>query len=114
MPPRRPTLMYVGIKGQVVALNRLTGEVVWRRELKGQSFTQVARDQDFVYATAKGELWCLNPADGEVIWHNNLKGLGWDLASIASDSPLLPVADIGQSATSAIRQRQAAAAAASA
>lgn len=110
MPPRRPTLVYAGIKGHVVALNRLTGEIVWKRSLKGQYFTQVARDQDFVYATAKGEMWCLNPANGDVIWHNNLKGMGWDLASIASDSPLLPVAEIGQSATSAIRQRSSAAA----
>jgi outer membrane protein assembly factor BamB len=111
MPPRRPTLVYLGIKGHVVAINRLTGEMVWKKELKGQYFVQVARDQDFLFATAKGEVWCLNPQDGSVIWHNNLKGLGWDLASIASDSPLLPVSDIGTSATSAIRQRQAAAAA---
>lgn len=111
MPPRRPTLVYIGIRGHVVALNRLTGEVVWQKSLKGQYYVQVARDQEFLYATAKGELWCLNPQDGAVIWHNNLKGMGWDLASIASDSPLLPTAEIGQSATSAIRQRQAAAAA---
>lgn len=113
MPPRRPTFLYVGIKGQVIALNRLTGEIAWTRKLKGQDFVQVARDQDFVYATARGELFCLNPANGDVVWHNNLKGFGWDLASLASDSPLLPSADIGLAATSAVRQRQAAAAAAS-
>lgn len=112
MPPRRPTLVYIGIKGHVVALNRLTGEIVWKTELKGQYYVQVARDQEFLFATAKGELWCINPQDGVIIWHNNLKGMGLDLASIASDAPMLPVSDIGQSATSAIRQRQAAAAAA--
>ena len=112
MPPRRPTLLYIGIKGHVVALNRLTGELVWKTELKGQYYVQVARDHDFVYATAKGEIWCLNPQDGATIWHNNLKGMGWDLASIASDSPLLPSADIGQTAVTVARQRQAAAASA--
>lgn len=112
MPPRRPSLVYVGIKGHVVALNRITGEIVWKTELKGGSFVQVTRDQEFLYATAKGELWCINPGDGVVIWQNNLKGMGMDIASIASDAPLLPVAEISQSATSAMRQRQAAAAAA--
>lgn len=110
MPPRRPTLVYIGIKGHVIALNRLTGEIVWKTALKGQYYTQVTRDQEFLFATAKGEMWCLNPQNGQVIWHNNLKGMGWDLASIASDSPLLPVSEIGMSATSANRQRSAAAA----
>jgi outer membrane protein assembly factor BamB len=111
MPPRRPTLVYIGIKGHVVALNRLTGEMVWKKELKGQYYVQVSRDQEFLYATAKGELWCLNPTDGQVIWHNNLKGMGWDLASIASDSPMMPGADIGHTAVAVVRQRQSAAAA---
>jgi len=101
--------VYTGIKGHVIALNRLTGEMVWKKELKGQYHVQVARDQEFLYATAKGELWCLNPADGQVIWHNNLKGMGWDLASIASDVPLLPSTDIEQSASLTDRRRRAAA-----
>ncbi len=108
MPPRRPSLVYVGIKGHVVALNRITGDIIWKTELKGGSFVQVARDQEFLYATARGELWCINPGDGQVLWQNNLKGMGMDLASITSDAPMLPVSEVGQSATTAMRQRQAA------
>jgi outer membrane protein assembly factor BamB len=112
MPPRRPSLVYVGIRGHVVAINRLTGAEVWKTGLKGSQFVQVTRDQDFVFATAKGELFCLSPLSGEVIWHNSLKGMGWDLGSIASDAPLGPSTEAAIPAKSAERQRQAAAASA--
>ncbi|MBC7895502.1 MAG: PQQ-binding-like beta-propeller repeat protein [Cytophagaceae bacterium] len=106
------SLMYLGIRGRVVALNRMTGDEVWRAELKGSGFVQVARDQDYVYATTRGEIFCLTPDTGQLVWNNPLKGLGMDLASIASDSPLSATSDFTSSATSIQRQRAAAAAAA--
>jgi outer membrane protein assembly factor BamB len=106
------SLVYLGIRGRVVALNRTTGDEVWRAELKGSGFVQVARDADYVYATTRGEIFCLAPDSGQLIWNNPLKGLGMDLASIASDSPLSGTADFSGSAASIQRQRAAAAAAA--
>jgi outer membrane protein assembly factor BamB len=106
------SLLYLGIRGRVVALNRKTGEEVWRTELKGAGFVQVARDQEYVYATTRGEIFCLAPDTGQLIWNNPLKGLGMDLASIASDSPMNGTADFSSSATTIMRQRAATAAAA--
>ncbi len=104
------SLVYLGIRGHVIALSRMTGDEMWRTELKGSTFVQVFRDQEYLYAAARGEVFCLSPETGEVLWHNPLKGLGWDLASIATDAPLGTSSDIGLSAASITRQRQAAAA----
>lgn len=108
------SLLFVGIRGQVVALNRGSGEEVWRTKLKGYGFVQVMRDADFVYAATRGELFCLHPNSGSVVWHNELKGLGLDLASISSDAPLTTAgSDFAANASAVMRRRAAAAAAAS-
>ena len=92
MPRRRETLLFVGIKGQVLALDAATGGERWRTKLEGvrmraSSFVHLHRDADHLYATYNGELFCLDPASGMVRWHNQLTGLGTGLASLLSDSP---------------------------
>ena len=76
-------LIYIGIAGTVVALDRGTGVEVWRSELKGD-FVNVAVQDGDLYATAKGELFCLDPATGKIRWQNPLKGLGRGLITIAT------------------------------
>jgi hypothetical protein len=112
MARRTTSLVYIGIRGRVVALNRASGEEVWRTELKGSGFVSVSRDQDYLYATARGEIFCLAPQTGQIVWTNPLKGMGLDFASLASDAPLDPGVDIGAPATLIQRQRAAAHAAA--
>jgi outer membrane protein assembly factor BamB len=53
------TMIFVGISGTVVALDRSTGAEVWRSDLKGNDFVNVALQDGDLYATAKGELFCL-------------------------------------------------------
>ena len=98
-------VIYLGIKGAVLALNRSTGEEIWRMELKGSDFVNVVLDGDQLYATTKGEIFCLDATTGEPRWYNNLPGMGVGLISIATPS--------GSQVLSAqeTRQRQAAAAA---
>ena len=76
-------LIFIGIGGAVVALDRSTGEEVWRSRLKGSDFVNLALQDGDLYATAKGELFCLDPATGDVRWQNPLKGLGTGLITIA-------------------------------
>jgi outer membrane protein assembly factor BamB len=78
-----PSLVYIGIAGHVIALDRSTGEEVWRSYLKGSDFVNVAVVDGSIYATSKGELFCLDPANGRVRWQNQLKGLGRGLVTIA-------------------------------
>lgn len=79
-------VIYLGIKGTVVALNRATGEEIWRTELKGGDFVNVVLDGNQLYATAQGEIFCLDAKTGETRWHNNLTGMGWGLITIATPS----------------------------
>ncbi len=78
--------IYLGIKGAVIALNRATGEELWRTTLKGGDFVNVVLDGNQLYATTKGEIFCLDATTGEPRWHNNLKGMGFGLVTIATPS----------------------------
>ncbi len=77
-------LVFIGIRGRVVALDRASGAQVWVTPLKGHEFVNVALADGDLYAAAKGELFCLDLATGHVRWHNPLKGLGWGLMTIAA------------------------------
>src|SRR5947199_819513 len=79
----QPNLLFIGISGNVLALDRATGEEVWRTKLKGGDFVNVVYENDALFATAKGELFCLDPTTGDVRWNNKLTGLGWGLVTIA-------------------------------
>ena len=76
-------LVFIGIKGSVVALNRGTGEQVWATHLKGCDFVNVVVQDGTVIASCHGEIFCLDPFTGEARWHNPLKGFGMGLATIA-------------------------------
>jgi outer membrane protein assembly factor BamB len=91
-------LVFIGIKGSVVALHRVTGEQVWAVNLKGIGFVNVALQDGAVLASCCGEIFCLDPFTGNPRWHNPLKGFGRGLAAIATEgtpgkSNLLAVAE---------------------
>jgi outer membrane protein assembly factor BamB len=85
------TLLFLGIKGTVIALDRRTGAEQWRTPLKGMEFVNLFLDEDSLYATARGEVFCLDPRDGSILWNNPLKGLGWGLIAIAGAN-VMPLA----------------------
>lgn len=78
-------LIFVGIKGSVVALDRATGQQVWATHLKGADFVNVVIQGGSVLATCRGEIFCLDPLTGAGKWHNPLKGFGLGLATIATE-----------------------------
>lgn len=77
-------LLFIGVKGTAMALDRATGQTVWTAPLKGSDFVNVAMEGGDLYATTKGEIYCLDPATGQARWHNALPGYGRGLISIAS------------------------------
>ncbi|MDX2039990.1 MAG: PQQ-binding-like beta-propeller repeat protein [Acidobacteriota bacterium] len=79
-------VIYLGIKGAVIALNRANGQEIWRTTLKGGDFVNIVLDGNHLYATTRGEIFCLDTKTGEPRWHNELKGLGLGLISIATPS----------------------------
>ena len=78
-------LIFIGIKGSVVALNRHTGQQVWVTRLKGGQFVNLVVECGAILASDYGEVFCLDPLTGQVRWHNPLKGFGRGLATIASE-----------------------------
>ena len=78
-------LVFIGIKGSVIALNRGTGEQVWVTHLKGAGFVNVVLEHEAVLASCYGEIFCLDPLTGDGLWHNPLKGFGLGLATIATE-----------------------------
>ena len=79
-------LVFVGIRGSVVALDRATGQQVWATHLKGWNFVTLVLQDDRVLATCQGELFCLDAVNGNALWHNGLRGFGTGLATIATNS----------------------------
>jgi outer membrane protein assembly factor BamB len=80
------TAIFVGIRGDVIALDRATGQQIWKAELKGGDFVNILVDSDRVLAATKGEVFCLDAATGQIVWRNELPGEGRGLVTIASAS----------------------------
>jgi outer membrane protein assembly factor BamB len=76
-------LIFLGIKGSVVALDRATGTEIWNTPLKGTDFVNVVLTEAGLYAATRGEIYCIDQATGHIRWRNPLKGLGWGLVTIA-------------------------------
>jgi outer membrane protein assembly factor BamB len=78
-------IIYLGVKGSVVAVNSETGVPVWSTVLKGAEFVNVVLDGNNLFATMRGEIFCLDPQGGGIRWHNPLKGYGLGLITIAGE-----------------------------
>jgi outer membrane protein assembly factor BamB len=85
------SLLYVGIAGSVVALDRNTGIEVWRTDLKPRVFVNLALDGDSLFVAARGEIFCLDAVTGQIRWNNPPKGLGWGLVTLAGTN-IAPIA----------------------
>src|SRR4051812_44821798 len=84
MPRDQRAFIYVGIKRSVVALDRETGDEMWRTNLHSSDYVTVFWDGSGLFAANSGEVWRFDPVTGATIWHNAMKGLGRGLVSLAS------------------------------
>jgi len=82
--PESRDVVYVGIQGTVLVLDRGTGTEMWRADLKGADFVTVVLDGDRILAATKGELFCLDSTTGRILWNNELRGLGRGLITVAT------------------------------
>ena len=78
-------IIYLGVKGSVVAIDSSTGQTIWSTSLKGAEFVNVVLDGNNLFATTRGEIFCLDPQGGGIRWHNPLKGYGLGLITIAGE-----------------------------
>jgi len=88
-------LVFVGLNGYAVALDRDSGEIVWSQNGMKSGYVTLLLDGDRLIVSTNGYLYCLDPLTGEILWHNPLKGYGMgaptSLVSVrGQSSQLLP------------------------
>lgn len=78
-------LVFLSFNKQVVALDRYTGELVWKWSVpKGAGFVALLIDGDRLVASCQGYTYCLEPLFGQEVWSNPLEGLGVGTPCLAS------------------------------
>ena len=82
----RGEMVYVGIKGSVVALSRATGDILWTAPLTGADFVSLMKDDDIVLAATRGEIFCLDAETGALRWRNKLPGMGFGIITMATSA----------------------------
>jgi outer membrane protein assembly factor BamB len=69
-------LIFVGLNGYAIALDRDTGEIVWSNDQMKSGFVTLLLDGDRLIVSTNGYMYCLDPLTGAIRWHNPLKGYG--------------------------------------
>ncbi len=108
-----PSILYVGVKAHVVAVDKATGGTLWQTKLKsgltsGDRFVSLLVQDGRVYAHTYGELFCLDQQTGAILWKNGLEGMGYDIATLAVDG----ASNLSVAALVAVKKKQASDAAA--
>ena len=98
-------LIFVGLNGYALALDRDSGEIVWSNDQMKGGYVTLLLDYDRLIVSTNGYIYCLDPMSGNILWHNPLKGYG-------AGAPTSLVSVRGQSSQTVIEQAAAAAAAA--
>lgn len=69
-------LVFVGLNGYAVALDRDTGEIVWSNDELKSGYVTLLLDGDRLIVSTNGYLFCLDPLTGRVLWDNRMSGYG--------------------------------------
>ena len=69
-------LIFVGLNGYALALDRESGEIVWSNSQMKSGYVTLLLDGDRLIVSTNGYLYCLDPLTGTILWHNPLSGYG--------------------------------------
>ncbi len=104
-------VVFVGFNKRVAALDRRTGEILWKWQAPdGSGFVSLLLDEDRLFVAVSGYTYCLDGSTGLQIWRNPMKGFGTGATSLATVRGHTPHALLGEAAA---QQASAAAAAGS-
>jgi outer membrane protein assembly factor BamB len=103
-------LIFVGLRGYVLALDRDSGDVVWSNDNLKSGYTTLLLDGDRLIVSTNGYMYCLDPLTGDILWQNPLKGYGVGVTDLASVRGRGPRAALSHAAAAAAEAQQAAAA----
>ncbi|HTI68956.1 MAG TPA: PQQ-binding-like beta-propeller repeat protein [Candidatus Limnocylindria bacterium] len=82
----KEAILYVGMAGSVVALEKSTGQTLWRRNLKSSGAVLILVEGNVIYASTCGHLFAINATTGEPLWQNEMRGCGFGMATLATQS----------------------------
>jgi outer membrane protein assembly factor BamB len=74
--PTIDQLIFVGLNGYAVALDRDTGAIVWSNSQMHSGYVTLLLDQDRLIVSTNGYVYCLDPLTGAILWQNPMKGYG--------------------------------------
>jgi outer membrane protein assembly factor BamB len=77
-------LIFIGLNGYAVALDRNTGEIVWYNDQMRSGYVTLLLDGDRLIASTNGYIYCLDPRNGRILWHNPMTGYGTAPTSLIS------------------------------
>jgi outer membrane protein assembly factor BamB len=100
-------LIFVGLNGYALALNRDTGEIDWSNNEIKSGYVTLLLDGDRLIVSTNGYIYCLDPLTGQILWNNPLRGYG-------AGAPTHLISSRGQSSHVHIEQAAAADSAAAA
>lgn len=103
--PRLTDTLFIGVGGHVVAIDRSTGQEVWRTKVRMSAVTTVSIHGDRILAGAQGELCCLDAATGSILWRNKLRGLGMGVVTFPDGGAGAIAAAAAQAAAAATAGR---------
>lgn len=69
-------LVFVGLNGYAVALDRDMGDIVWSNDRMHSGYVTLLLDGDRLIASTNGYIYCLDPLTGAIQWHNPMSGYG--------------------------------------
>ena len=79
------SLIFAGFNSRVMALDRDTGELIWKwKSPKGSGLPVILVDGDRLIVSVQGYMYCLDPTTGGELWQNPLKGMGVGTPCLAS------------------------------
>jgi outer membrane protein assembly factor BamB len=108
--PSVADLLFVAFNSRVFAIDRLTGEIVWRwKASSGMGFVSILPDRETLFVSCSGYTWALDPRDGSELWHQKFAGEGSGIPVLAT---MRGLSDVAGAAAAEEQQRAAAAAAA--
>jgi hypothetical protein len=68
----RSSVVFVGIRGAVLAVDRDSGHTQWTTELKGRDFVNVILQDDWSLRGVRGCLYRLDPSSGDILWSHTI------------------------------------------
>src|SRR5436190_19338374 len=90
-------LIFIGLNGYALAIDRDTGEIVWYNSQMESGYVSLLLDGDRLIVSTNGYIFCLDPLTGQILWNNPLRGYG-------SGAPTALLSVRGQSSQTLIQQ----------